>query len=132
MSAGVLTLGLLAPENPVAAQDEAGGNLKEKVQELIDEVVTAEVELEVPLRRSKILRVKQNIFRAAVADPTVVDFVAFGRREIEFIGKQTGSTTVTLWMGTEDDARLLSMLVTLSTANSLPRSTSCFPTAVFN
>lgn len=84
-----------------------------KVSSLVDEIVTAEVELEVSLRRSKILRMKKDIFRAAVADPSVLEFVAFGSQEIEIIGKQTGSTTVTLWLGNEADSELLSMLVTV-------------------
>ncbi len=86
----------------------------EKVNDLVEEVVAAEVEVDVTLRRSKILRMKDDIFRAAVADPAVVDFVAFGSREIELIGKQTGSTTVTLWLGEEQNARLLSLLVTVT------------------
>ena len=84
------------------------------MNDLVEEVVIAEVEVEVTLRRSKILRMKDDIFRAAVADPSVVDFVAFGSREIELIGKQTGSTTVTLWLGEEQNARLLSLLVTVA------------------
>ena len=86
---------------------------KQKVTSLVDEIVTAEVELEVSKRRSKILRMKQDIFRAAVADPTVLEFVAFGSREIEIIGKETGSTTVTLWLGNDQNSQLLSMLVTV-------------------
>jgi pilus assembly protein CpaC len=87
--------------------------LKQKVQDLVESVVTAELELEVTLHRSKILRMKRDIFRAAVADPSLMDFVAFGSQEIELIGKKTGTTTVTLWLGTENDSELLSMLVTV-------------------
>ena len=101
-------LGFLSSPETVSAQDA-----KEKVTSLVDEIVTAEVELEVSKRRSKILRMKQDIFRAAVADPSVLEFVAFGSREMEIIGKETGSTTVTLWLGDEQNARLLSMLVTV-------------------
>lgn len=85
----------------------------DKVNNLVESVISAEVELEVSMRRSKILRMKADIFRAAVADPSILDFVAFGSREIEIIGKQTGSTTVTLWLGDEQNAQLLSMLVTV-------------------
>ena len=56
---------------------------------------------------------RRNVFRVAVADPTIIDFVAFGSREMELIGMQTGSTTVTLWLGDEQNAELLSMLVTV-------------------
>lgn len=93
--------------------DAFGQDAKSKVSSLVEEIVTAEVELEVSMRRSKILRMKKDIFRAAVADPAVLEFVAFGSQEIEIIGKETGSTTVTLWLGDEQNAELLSMLVTV-------------------
>lgn len=93
----------------IEAQDEP----RAKVSRLVEEIVTAEVELEVSMRRSKILRMKKDIFRAAVADPSILEFVAFGSKEIEIIGKQTGSTSVTVWLGDEQDSELLSMLVTV-------------------
>lgn len=111
-SISTLALGLLVAAAPAAAQKDLG-LVQQKVTDLIDEVVSAEVELEVSLHRSKIMRMKQDIFRVAVADPTILDFVAFGSREVEIIGKQTGSTTVTLWIGDELNAQLLSMLVTV-------------------
>jgi pilus assembly protein CpaC len=92
------------------AQDQS---LQQKVNELVQEVVTSELEFKVTMRRSKVLRMKQDIFRAAVADPSILEFVAFGSREIEIIGKQTGSTSVTLWMGDQNDPKLLSLLVTV-------------------
>lgn len=95
-----------AQEKSVVAQTE-------KVNRLIDEVVSADVELEVTKRRSKILRLKQDVFRVAVADPSLIDFVGFGSREVEIIGKEVGSTTVTFWVGKEENAQLLSVLVTV-------------------
>jgi pilus assembly protein CpaC len=87
--------------------------LKEQVNAIVDEVVTAQLEIKVTRRRSKILRMKQDVFRVAVADPSILDFVAFGTREVEIIGKETGSTTVTLWVGDQLAPKLLSLLVTV-------------------
>ncbi len=95
---------LMAQEPPAAASTE-------KVKSLIDEVVTADVELEVTKRRSKIMRMKQDVFRVAIADPSLIEFVGFGSREVEIIGKEVGSTTVTFWVGKEENAQLLSVLV---------------------
>lgn len=89
-------------------------NVRDRVNELIESIVESDVELNVTLRRSKIIRTKQDIFRVAVADETKVEIVAFSSRELEVIGRQEGSTTVTLWMGNEQQARLLSILVTVS------------------
>jgi pilus assembly protein CpaC len=117
LRAGLVCLGIatfgLSPSVTQGQPPNPNPALKQKVKDLVDSVVTAELELEVTLNRSKILRMKRDIFRAAVADPTLLDFVAFGSREIELIGKKTGTTTVTLWLGTEDDSELLSMLVTV-------------------
>ena len=88
--------------------------LKSKVGDLIEEVVEAEAELTVTYRRSKVLRMKQDIYRVAVADPTVIDVVPFGTREVEIIGKQTGATTATLWLGTEQQPQVLSLLINVA------------------
>lgn len=98
---------------PASTKAQDNG-LRTKVTELVEEVITSELEFKVTKRRSKVLRMKQDIFRAAVADPTILEFVAFGSREIEIIGKETGSTTVTLWLGDEGNAQVLSLLVTVT------------------
>lgn len=114
---GLLALGTMLGGVSATAQDVAAPApspaIRKKVNDLVEEVVQAELEVEVTMRRSKILRMKQDVFRVAVADPSVIEFVAFGSREIEIIGKQTGSTTVTLWLGAEQQAQILSMLVTV-------------------
>ncbi|WP_166829196.1 type II and III secretion system protein family protein [Thalassoroseus pseudoceratinae] len=88
--------------------------VEEKVQSLVEEILTTEVELEVQKRRAKILRMKKPIFRTAVADPTIVEIVPFGAREVEFIGKETGSTSVTIWTGTEQEPQLLTILISVT------------------
>jgi len=110
LSACLATTILQVAPPAASAQDD---KLRQKVDELVDEVITSELEFTVTKRRSKVLRMKQDIFRAAVADPTILEFVAFGSREIEIIGKETGSTSVTLWVGDMANPRLLSLLVTV-------------------
>ena len=85
-----------------------------KVAQFVDEILESEVELKVGLRRSKIIRMKQDVFRVAMADPDIVEVVAFGSREIEVIGKETGSTTVTLWLGNPQQSTTLSLLVSVA------------------
>ena len=97
----------------VSAQDD-NLELRRHVSSIVEEVVSAQLELKITRRRSKILRMKQDVFRVAVADPAILDFVAFGTREVEIIGKETGSTTVTLWTGDELNPKLMSMLVTVT------------------
>jgi pilus assembly protein CpaC len=105
---------ILPPVRPVASSQ-----LAEKVGSLVDEIVQQEAELDVPLRRSKILRMKQPIFRAAIADPSIIEIVAFGTREVELIGKESGSTTVTFWLGDEDNPHHLSLVVNVEKDDSI-------------
>eukprot|EP00913_Durusdinium_trenchii_P005690 g5308.t1 len=77
------------------------------------QVSADEVELKVKLRRAKIIRTKVDIERVAVADPSLVEFVPFGPREVQFIGKSVGSTSVTIWHGEVGQQQSLSMLVTV-------------------
>ncbi len=104
-------LSMLGSGSAVQAQDNPA---QSKVAQFVDEILETEVELKVGLRRSKIIRMKQDVFRVAMADPEVVEVVAFGSREIEIIGKQTGSTTVTLWLGNAQESTTLSLLVSVS------------------
>ncbi len=102
------------PQSHPAARPPAPAALRQKVNNLVEEVLTTEVEIEVTKRRAKILRMKQPVFRTAIADPTLVEVVPFGAREIELIGRETGSTTVTVWTGTEANPKLLTVLVTVT------------------
>lgn len=106
LSATAITVSTALGQDPDVA-------LRRQVNELVEDVVSAQFEVKVTRRRSKILRLKQDVFRVAVADPSILDFVAFGTREVEIIGKETGSTSVTLWAGDEQAPRLLSLLVTV-------------------
>lgn len=131
MLPGILAAGLLGPgcltasaqsksvANLPPVRPVASSELAEKVGSLVDEIVQQEAELDVPLRRSKILRMKQPIFRAAIADPSIVEIVAFGTREIEIIGKTSGTTTVTFWLGDEDNPSHLSLVINVEKDDSI-------------
>ena len=84
---------------------------REKIDRLIHSINEAEAELKIPMRRSKLIRMNTDILRAAVADPSLIEFVAFGTKEIELIGVNTGRTNVTLWLGDPEDPEILSFLV---------------------
>lgn len=84
---------------------------RDKIDRLIHSITEAEAELKIPMRRSKLIRMNTDIIRAAVADPGLIEFVAFGTKEIELIGVATGRTTVTLWLGDPAAPEVLSFLV---------------------
>ena len=85
-----------------------------KIDDVIDTIVEPEASLTVPLRQSKLIHTKLDIKRVSAADPAIVDIVAFDTREIELIGKETGTTTMTIWLGEGDQSQLLSILVKVS------------------
>ncbi|MDF1746935.1 MAG: pilus assembly protein N-terminal domain-containing protein, partial [Gimesia sp.] len=92
---------------------------KEKVHQLVDQIYESEVELSVQQRHSKILKMKMDVFRVAIADPSKIEVVAFGSQEVEVIGKETGTTTMTLWLGDEANPQILSVQVKVEGDNSI-------------
>lgn len=67
------------------------------------EVIDHTRDLDVTLRRSKLLRTKVDIYRTAVADERVCDVVQYTPREVSIIGNALGATHVTFWF--EDESR---------------------------
>jgi pilus assembly protein CpaC len=61
------------------------------------EVIEESGEINVKVRRSKLLRTKVDIYRTAVVDSSVCDVVQFTPREVSIIGKGAGATHVTFW-----------------------------------
>jgi len=66
---------VLAGASTLPAQ---GTTARDKVGQFVDSILDSDVELKVPLRRSKIIRMKQDVFRVAMADPSILEVVAFG------------------------------------------------------
>ncbi|MEX0717312.1 MAG: pilus assembly protein N-terminal domain-containing protein [Planctomycetaceae bacterium] len=73
--------------------------LRQRVNSVIQAVDSAEVSLEVPVQRSKLMRFKEEVTRIAVADPSVIETVPFGPDAVNVIGSSLGTTTMTLWFG---------------------------------
>ncbi|MBI5761707.1 MAG: pilus assembly protein N-terminal domain-containing protein [Planctomycetales bacterium] len=117
----VLMCSLLAVTSAVIAQEpgataaEAGRSIsvEQNVKEIIDQISEADTSLEILFRRSKLIRTKMDITRIAVSDSTIVDVATFGTREFELIGRQTGTTSLRLWLGDEEQPRTLGLLVTV-------------------
>lgn len=83
---------LLVPQAEPAARE----------QQLVDEVLDAELLMTVYPRHSKILRTKAAVERVSIADPAVVQMNEFDPFEVELIGGEVGETTLTIWL--RDDA----------------------------
>ncbi|MBW2391387.1 MAG: pilus assembly protein N-terminal domain-containing protein, partial [Deltaproteobacteria bacterium] len=63
-------------------------------------------EIEIRRGNSTLLTTAYGIERVAVGDPTIVDFVMNGNREIQLVAKNVGDTNVLIW----SDGRLQSVL----------------------
>ena len=107
---GICTIAA-AQDRSVRKQRRLQPQSREKIDALIGEIREAEAEITISMRRSKLIHMNTDILRAAVADPALIEFVAFGTREIELIGKSTGKTNVTLWLGDPNQPEILSFLV---------------------
>ncbi|MCO6458370.1 MAG: pilus assembly protein N-terminal domain-containing protein, partial [Pirellulaceae bacterium] len=70
------------------------------------EVIEQAGELSLQVRRSKLLRTRQNVYRTAVVDPEICDILQFTPRELSVIGRAEGATHVTLWFEGEDQKPL--------------------------
>ncbi|MBN2577848.1 MAG: pilus assembly protein N-terminal domain-containing protein [Pirellulales bacterium] len=56
-------------------------------------------ELEVVLKRSKVLRSRADIRRVAVSDARVTDAILAPPHDVMILGKAVGKSTVTIWVG---------------------------------
>lgn len=108
-----------APQRASTQSEQASGRMLAKIGSLVEDMNEAEVELKIKMRRSRLMRMKEPIFRAAIADPTIVELVAYGTKELELIGKKTGSTSLTFWMGDENAPKILSVLVKVTKDEAL-------------
>ncbi|MCG8586748.1 MAG: pilus assembly protein N-terminal domain-containing protein, partial [Pirellulales bacterium] len=65
--------------------------------EPVVEVLESTRNLDVTVRRSKLIRTRFDIYRAAVVDTSICDVVQFTPREVSIIGRGQGATNVTFW-----------------------------------
>lgn len=89
---------------------KASAELTNRVQDLVESIDEAEVELEIELNHSKLIRFKQDVNRVAISNPDVIETVPFGPKEMSVIGNSLGSTTMTLWLGEEQNGQPNKML----------------------
>lgn len=85
-------------EDALAAADPlAGPQIMDEEGRLPFEVVEHTGEMQIMLRRSKILRTHHDIYRTQVVDPRICNVVQFTPREVSIIGLAQGATHVTFW-----------------------------------
>lgn len=70
---------------------------------LIASMPTENEDLEVIERRSQLMNTRANVTRIHIVDPTIVDVVQYGPRELAFLGLARGSTNMMLWFEGETD-----------------------------
>ncbi len=70
---------------------------------LIASLPSENEELEVIERRSQLMNTRANVTRIHIVDPSIVDVVQYGPRELAFLGLARGSTTLMMWFEGETD-----------------------------
>lgn len=101
----------LACSMPVSAQEAATSDAVDSINRTISHISEPTAELRLEQRHSKVVLFKQNIARASIADPEIVETTPFSQRELEMIGKNPGRTTVTVWLGDQNASELFSFVV---------------------
>jgi len=96
----------------VLAQDPAiDPAAVEGINRAISHISEPTAELRLEQGHSKVVLFKQNVSRASIADPSVIETTPFTTRELELIGKTPGRTTVSVWLGDETAEELFSFVV---------------------
>lgn len=83
----------------------------DEINRVISHISEPVAELRLEQGHSKVVLFKQNVVRASISDPNIVETTPFTQREVELIGKGVGRTTVTLWLGDQQTAELFSFVV---------------------
>jgi pilus assembly protein CpaC len=82
---------------------------------LITEIIDSGKLMELDPRFSKLIKTTRPVRRVSVTHPDVVEIAQFGPSEFELIGGRTGTTTLTFWIGEDDeDLEILRYLVRVS------------------
>lgn len=101
----------LAFSLPVTGQENGASDAVDSINRTISHISEPTAELRLEQRHSKVVLFKQNIARASIADPEIVETTPFTQRELEIIGKTPGRTTVTVWLGDQNSSELFSFVV---------------------
>jgi pilus assembly protein CpaC len=101
----------LAFSLPVTGQENGAPDAVDSINRTISHISEPTAELRLEQRHSKVVLFKQNIARASIADPEIVETTPFTQRELEIIGKTPGRTTVTVWLGDQNSSELFSFVV---------------------
>ncbi len=101
----------LAFSLPVTGQENGAPDAVDSINRTISHISEPTAELRLEQRHSKVVLFKQNIARASIADPEIVETTPFTQRELEIIGKAPGRTTVTVWLGDQNSSELFSFVV---------------------
>lgn len=83
----------------------------EGINRAISHISEPTAELRLEQGHSKVVLFKQNVSRASIADPSIIETTPFTTRELELIGKSPGRTTVSVWLGDENAEELFSFVV---------------------
>ncbi|MEY3458174.1 MAG: putative type secretion system protein precursor [Planctomycetota bacterium] len=103
-----LYFGLLASCSGAFGQEPGA---VDEINRAISHISEPVAELRLEQGHSKVVLLKQNVVRASIADPEIVETTPFTQREVELIGKAPGRTTVTLWLGDQQTSELFSFVV---------------------
>jgi pilus assembly protein CpaC len=90
------------PPPPDALLRDPPPEVRRREAELVGNVVDPELIFHLTPTRSKVVRTKLPVTRVAITDARVLEVNQFSPTEFEFIGRESGETTLTLWFTLPD------------------------------
>lgn len=116
----VAVTGMLIGRDPSAtAAEPVSPEMAQAINQTISHITEAQAELRIEKSHSKVVTFRKPLLRISVADPTILESAVFGTFEMELIAKNIGSTTVTIWLGNEQQPEILSFAVGVDAASSV-------------
>jgi pilus assembly protein CpaC len=93
---------------PFVAPD-LGERYSPKLDKVLTRRISPESEKRIIERRTEILEFRSNVYRVAVADDNVADYIQYDPKTIGLIGRERGETTFTVWL--EDEEQPVHMII---------------------
>ncbi len=91
-----------APQNMIQQVQNTPQSAR-AIHHLIQDMPQSQEELEIIQQRSQLVITRENVLKAAVADPAILDIVQYSPRQFAIVGLAMGSTTLTLWFENQAD-----------------------------
>lgn len=87
----------------IPLKEDAPVPIQHKVDAYVADIIGPEVRMNLRSGKGELIRLKSNVARVAITDPSVVEIIQYRPDEFELVGRAVGETTLTLWFPGQND-----------------------------